>query len=491
MSAQSPPATRTSSLFLLALTCVLLGLLAGAAVSLVNPALGFAALVGVLGAVALARDTQWGLYGVMAIITLLPFAAVPLNVGFSPTFLDLVTLLLVAVWFAQTATGRARAWVSTALDLPILLFLALAFFSFIVGLSFAGLTVMVLRHFVEIIMAIALYFIVVNVLAERRELERAAQALIVLGFLAALVGIALYVMPDTQAIRLLSLLRVFNYPAGDGVLRFIEDNPDLPKRATSTSVDPNVLGGTLILLSSLAAAQLFGVRRLFRREWTVVMLGAMAVCLLLTFSRGSLLGTAVAMVFIVFLQLARRITPIVAALVTVGGAALAALLGFGLLSALPPTQAYAQHLLDGLLGQDLATQMRYGEYKDALVLIARYPWFGIGFAGVPDIDLYIGVSSVYLLMVEEMGLIGLGAFALIMLIFFASAWLAYRKVANDDPVLLGAMAGVLGALVGGLFDHYFFNLDFPHSVTLFWLFVGMAMAAARSSRVDTRVRAHA
>src|SRR5690242_18203968 len=129
MSAQAPLATRGSSSFLLGLICVLLGLLAGAAVSLVNPALGFAALLAMVGAVVLARDTQWGLYGVTAIITLLPFAAVPLNVGFSPTFLDLVTLLLVAVWFAQAASGRAREWVSTPLDLPIVLFLALAFFS--------------------------------------------------------------------------------------------------------------------------------------------------------------------------------------------------------------------------------------------------------------------------------------------------------------------------------------------------------------------------
>jgi signal transduction histidine kinase len=43
----------------------------------------------------------------------------------------------------------------------------------------------------------------------------------------------------------------------------------------------------------------------------------MGLCLLLTFSRGSLLGTAVALMFIAFMWLTRRLTPIVAALVTV------------------------------------------------------------------------------------------------------------------------------------------------------------------------------
>ena len=64
-----------------------------AAVSLVNPAIAFAVLVGLVFALVLAQDARWGLFGLMAIITLLPFAAVPLNVGFSPTFLDLVTVM--------------------------------------------------------------------------------------------------------------------------------------------------------------------------------------------------------------------------------------------------------------------------------------------------------------------------------------------------------------------------------------------------------------
>jgi hypothetical protein len=38
---------------------------------------------------------------------------------------------------------------------------------------------------------------------------------------------------------------------------------------------------------------------------------------------------------------------------------------------------------------------------------------------------------------------------------------------------------LFGAMVGGIVDHYFFNLDFPHSVSLFWLYAGLAVVAAR------------
>ena len=195
------------------------------------------------------------------------------------------------------------------------------------------------------------------------------------------------------------------------------------------------------------------------------MLGTLALCLLLTFSRGSLLGAVVAVTFIAFAWLAREFAARRCHR-NLRRCDTACCGRLGLLLVLPFTQSYSQHLVDGLLGQDRATLMRFGEYKDALNLIARYPWFGVGFAGVPDIDLYVGVSSVYLLMASEMGVIGLGAILLIVGIFFAVSWRSFQSGAELDPILLGALAAVLGALVGGIFDHYFFNLDFPHSVTM-------------------------
>jgi hypothetical protein len=38
---------------------------------------------------------------------------------------------------------------------------------------------------------------------------------------------------------------------------------------------------------------------------------------------------------------------------------------------------------------------------------------------------------------------------------------------------------LLGAMVGGITDHYFFNLDFPHSVALFWLYAGLAVVTIK------------
>jgi O-antigen ligase len=200
-----------------------------------------------------------------------------------------------------------------------------------------------------------------------------------------------------------------------------------------------------------------------------VMVVTMAVCMVLTFSRGAMLGLGLALVVIATVSY----RPMIALLI----------LGAAVILLMPFTQDYVGHFVDAFALSDLATQMRLGEYKDALTLISRYPVFGVGFGGSPDVDTYLGVSNVYLLMAEEMGLVGVTAFLIAMGTFFyqvTRAW--FERVANDAflaPILLGVAGALLGAMIGGMTDHYFFNLAFPHSVALFWLYVGLGMVAVR------------
>jgi O-antigen ligase len=295
------------------------------------------------------------------------------------------------------------------------------------------------------------------------------------GFAAAAVGIVLYYLPDSTSIDLLSALSRFDYPAGPGVLRYIRDDPSLSQRAVGTSVDPNVLGGLLIIVGALTVPQLFARRPLFDRRLVVLFALTMGLCLLLTFSRGSFMGVGAALAALALLRY-RKLIPLI----------LVALLVLWLA---PPTQDYVTHMIEGLRFEDLATQMRVGEYRDAVTLIQRYPLLGVGFAGSPDIDTYVSVAMVYLLIAVEMGLVGLAAFLIVVVVLFAEAISVWRLVPRDselEPIWYGYHAALLGALIGGIFDHYFFNLDFHHSVALFWLFVGLAMVASRFVRKQAR-----
>ncbi|MBI2975563.1 MAG: hypothetical protein HYY33_01275, partial [Chloroflexi bacterium] len=66
-----------------------------------------------------------------------------------------------------------------------------------------------------------------------------------------------------------------------------------------------------------------------------------------------------------------------------------------------------------------------------------------------------------------------------------------RKLAYADPVLeplyLGTHAAIVAALVVGIGDHYFVNLDFQPAQTIFWMMIGLALSATRLSEVAESV----
>ncbi|MHB1357110.1 MAG: O-antigen ligase family protein [Anaerolineae bacterium] len=450
--------------------CLASALPIGAAVGVLGFTYGSAAIIALAAGYLMLRSTLAGLVSLVGIICLLPFAVVPLNIGFAPTFLDLVLIMLFFVWISRVATHREGNFIGDAPTLAVLIFTALAIASFVLGIGHSSLNSTLVRRFAEIILSLLLFVLVLNTVRTEGHLKLVVIALLLAGTLAALIGVVLYVLPENLSIRLLSTLRVVRYPSGSDVLRYIEDNPELSLRATSTSVDPNVLGGLLIFITTLAASQVLADKPILPRAIAIGMTAVLAVCMILTFSRGSFAGLAVALVLL-GLRYPKRAVWFV--------------LGFALCLLLPPAQAYISHFTEGVQGEDLATQMRFGEYKDALTLIQRYPWFGVGFGGTPDRDLYLGVSSVYLLIASEMGIVGLVAFIAALVSFlWQFITLPLRKMRGKaiEGIALGTTCAVIGGMVGGVFDHYLFNLVFPHAAALLWLFVGLGTVSFRLAR---------
>lgn len=418
------------------------------------------------------RNIEVAFWGVLGIVALLPFGSLPFKVGFTPTFLDLALLALFGLWFVPILLGRDPDWRVTPLDGPVLAFMLLAIGSFVAGLSHGALTSYLIRHFAEILLSIAIFYVVVNLVRDSERLERLLRVFLLVSAGAAVLGIVLYYLPDDLVIRLLSALGRFGYPTGSGVLRYIRDDPELMQRATSTSVDPNALGSLLNVALALAAPQLFARRPIFKRVVLFPLLAVLVACLGLTISRGAVAGAAGALLALGAVRYRKLLFLLLIALL--------------LVSLLPWTQGFVSHFLEGVRGEDLSTKMRFGEYKDAFILIARYPLLGVGFAGSPDIDTYIGVANVYLIIAEQMGLVGLGGFLLVCAILFFRFWrrrAMARALPRLEPLWYGLHAAVLGGLGAGVFDRYFFSLDFHHSVTLFWIL--LALATATTQLVDS------
>jgi O-antigen ligase len=452
-------------LALVVLAAVGLGVGGGWLLVEVGPLPVAALLLGLAYAAGMVYNIELAYIAVIGIVTMLPFASLPFSIGFTPTFLDLALGGLFFVGVLPYLLGEEQRLVTTPLGGPVLVFAFLGVGSFVAGLANGALTVTLLRRFAETLMSLALFYFVVNTVRDVARVRRLMRWLILGATGAAAVGIVLYILPDPLVIRLLSALAPFGYPAGPGVLRYIRDDPSLMQRATGTSVDPNILGSLLNLSIAMTVPQLFARRPLLPRWLVVLCLGVMGLGLGVTISRGSMLGVALAVLVISVLRY-RKLLPwfvVVVALVLI----------------LPWTRGLVQHFVAGFARQDLSTKMRMGEYKDALILIRRYPWLGVGFTGAPDIDIYTAVANLYLTIAAKMGLVGLAAFFVLIAVLWVRFWRQrpwVRALPGLEPLWYGLHAAVLGGLVGGIFDHYFFSLDFHHSVTLFWLLIGLTMA---------------
>lgn len=449
----------------LALLLALFAITGGLVLAFGGPLAAVALLLAGAATAVVLRRIAVGFWGVILVISLLPFATLPFDIGLTPTFLDLALAAVVGVWLLGLVTGQQRKIILSPITLPLLLFMLIAIFAFIFGLNNGPLTPTLLRKFAELLLSLGFVLVIVDYCRTWPRLEGLVKVFLLAGAAASAVAIILWLLPDDTANAGLNVLQRLGYPGG-WVIRYIEENPALSERAIGTSVDPNVLGGFLLMVGALAAPQLVSKDRLFSRTATIAIAGLIFVALILTFSRSAMLGLASGILFATAVRY-RRLLPYM-------------LFGGILLLLLPVAQEYISRFAAGIQGQDLATQMRFGEYRDALTLVQRYPLFGVGFAGTPDIDLYLGVANVYLTIAQVMGLLGLLAFFAIFVVLFGSAlrnreWFKSRP--RPDAMWLGLHGALIGALVAGVLDHYLFNLEFHHAVTAFWMLTGLAAAA--------------
>ena len=265
------------------------------------------------------------------------------------------------------------------------------------------------------------------------------------------------------------------YPVG-GVVRYRETpGAILNERAIGTWIDPNAFGGFLLMVGAVIAPQVFSTKPVIRRGYAAALLAVVVAALFLTNSRGSMLSLGAAFVFIAAVRYRRLLLIMIAA----GVIALF----------LPFTQRYIDKLEAGFSNADVETQMRFGEYKDALTLIGRHPVLGAGFSGTPEIDLYFGVANTYLTIASHAGIVGLAAYLIMMGSAFIYSLAHYRRIASYPAltdVWLGLAAALIGVLVGGIFDHFYFKIDLFHAtMTFVWIVFGLLLAAVRLAATET------
>lgn len=466
--------------FGLLIVTVLLGTGAGVSVARLGPLLPVILLAGLVGAFLIAVDPRWGLISAALIITLLPFGTLPFKVGVTPTLLELALGATWTVFGLRLLLQRERELVTSSLDAPLILFVIVTLFAFVLGLNL-GYTSQTMHDYAKLVLAISAYFLVTNLVRSRRELGVAVGALVGGGLTAAVLGLGLYAL-GPRALNVLARLAVVGYPTGK-ILRYIEDDPAKALRATGTSVDPNSFAGLLMVVLVITIGQAAARRPLIPRLLAVVAIPPVGLVLLLTYSRAAWVGVAVAVFFLAVVRYRWLVAPLAGVLLLAQG------LGVG--------RAFVGRLLLGLQLKDPATKLRLAEYQNALAIIREHPVFGVGFGAAPAIDRQTGVSSIYLTIAERTGLLGLALFTVAVGLVLWRGWRAVRAeaamktAAGEAAVALTAALGA--AVVAGALDHYFFHIGFAHMVALFWTLCALVVVAARIAcepKVETSCHAN-
>ncbi|MCK5922079.1 MAG: hypothetical protein KAG66_14145, partial [Methylococcales bacterium] len=179
-----------------------------------GPLAALALLIAGAATLIVLRDIEIGFFSVIGVICLLPFATLPIDIGLTPTFLDMALGSVVGIWLLRLVTGRQRTVITAPVTLPLLIFIVVAIFSFIFGLSNGPLTPTLLRKSAELLLSIGFVLIVVDYCRDWTKLERLVKALLLAGAAAAAVAIGFWLLPDDTANLILNAFQRLGYTGG-------------------------------------------------------------------------------------------------------------------------------------------------------------------------------------------------------------------------------------------------------------------------------------
>ena len=88
------------------LILAVVGTISGLLLAFGGPIVGVGVLVALIAGLVVLSNMEIGIWGVVGVVCLLPFATLPFKIVITPTFLDLALGGVFAVWVLRLVTGR-------------------------------------------------------------------------------------------------------------------------------------------------------------------------------------------------------------------------------------------------------------------------------------------------------------------------------------------------------------------------------------------------
>ena len=396
----------------------------------------------------------------------------------SISLMHLATVFMLALWLLKmNAQGRFRL-IRTPLDLPILAFGVIAVVSTATSVYFYESKV----ELFKILNYILLYFIVVNNIKDLKRIKRIITILIVIGC-----GLALY--------------GLYNYLNGIEMIYGLEKKAYVGN-LTATYVNSNSMCAYLeltiplaigLFLSGMLAGQ--SIRRKRRRSITTFILLpvilVMTAALVFTYSRDGWIAFFASILFLsIILVWVRRKTPKIltriAMIVLVVLIVLATTGSVSLYQAMKGKDEGKVSPINPFRGAPI--ESRIDVYRGALQMIADRPLLGVGPGNFPivypryrdkkEIIFMNETHNDYLQFTSEMGIFSLGAFLVLLFLYFKNGirYLLSSKNMYLLGLTLGCMVSVAGVAIHASMD---FPFQIPANVLTFWVILGLTVSISR------------
>jgi len=356
-----------------------------------------------------------------------------------------------ALLFVRLAYRGLQTYRYTALDIPILLYIAVFTFLFLIRSPETAVGLEGVRVYIQYVLW---YFVATQLCDRRRQVHTLATALVSLTTLMALYGIGQYV-------------------AGVEVPSTWIDQAEAGVRTRVFSIvgSPNVLGSLLTMVLPLGVAGFLTASRLRSRAAYGAASAVMALCLLFTFSRGAWLACFAALLAFGLLYELR-------VLLALGAAAL------GVPVLVPDAVARVTYLFSSTYLASSVRAGRLARWQAAIEKVKAHPLTGEGFGrfggavATRAIPGSFYVDNFYLKTAAEGGLIALGT---LLWLFVTALRAGYRAVIEVRPPETRALAAaILSGLLGVLLHNAVENIfEVPMMVTLFWSLLGLLIVLPR------------
>ena len=418
------------------------GIVCGAATYFVHPVYLLLLAGGLIAAYLVLVSPE---FGVLAMITLLPFA---------PTMGLVALVLYTALCFVLKAIRGKRSVKFDLLDGIVLIFMLMMISGGVVAMSRASLKPMMV--YVAFMLG---YFLVVNLIRSREWVMRC-----VTGAILSCTVVAGY-----------GIFQNF-FGLAEQTWQDADMFSSIKGRVVSTFENPNVLAEYLIMVLPLMLAAFIVTKKPRGKVFALLCMAMSGGCLIYTWSRGAWLGFMIGVVIFMLMYSKKTLA-----------AMLFCLVGIPFLPFVLPESIIQRFTSIGDLG-DSSTSYRVYIWEGVIKMLKDYFATGIGIGtdsfklvypayALSGIETAPHSHNLYLQITVELGIFGLIVFLALLFVWSQSCLTLHTKEKREEKLLCaGIFCGILAVLAQGMTDYIWYNY---RVFLMFWLMLGLSAAVRR------------